>query len=76
MADAQEQKKIVVTSILRLYENTLGTTTSKLYENFYQDKDVETIMLSAHELLDEFMGRTRAQEELKRIYDKADLTLP
>lgn len=73
MADVQEQKKIATDAILQLYERVLGKTTAKVYYDFYNDKDLDTILLSAHELLEEFLGKTKADEELKQIYSQANL---
>ncbi|OGV92676.1 hypothetical protein A3B57_01210 [Microgenomates group bacterium RIFCSPLOWO2_01_FULL_47_10] len=51
----------------------MGKQTAQLYQDFYKDKDVRTILLSIEELLSEVIGNQRAKSELTPLISKYNL---
>ena len=69
MNDADAIKQHVLWVIFK----NLGETTAKIYREFSQNKEPETILKSANELLTEMMGKEKAQKELEEIFLKYNL---
>jgi len=62
--------KNLIKEISKLISKNFGKSMSKYYEEFYADKDSETILLSCRELLTELVGQKNADKQLLEIYNK------
>lgn len=52
---------------LQLISDNLGDYTANLYRDFYKDKDRDTIIKSAEELLNEMLGESNTQELIEHL---------
>lgn len=56
--------------IILLYMRYFGSMMADGYKEFYADKDEETILLSAEELLTEYAGETKGKEIIEQLKKK------
>lgn len=52
---------------IKLIAKYFGQEMAGLYDKFYAGKDEQTIRNSVNELLTDYLGQTKAQEQLKQL---------
>ncbi len=60
--------KQFVSDVVGLIGDAFGESTAKMYAQYYEDKPIGLVKVSATELLREALGPERAEEELSRIH--------
>lgn len=53
-----------------LVSKWLGNETAKMYRDFYDKKDVDEVLVSLRELLEEMVGEVQAESELEELKKK------
>lgn len=65
-----EAKRCLKIEIVKILKNHLGETTSQLYSDFYEDQNADTILLSAQELLLDFLGGVKSETIINQLKAK------
>lgn len=65
--------EIVKQDIIALYTKFFGSVTAKSYAEFYTGKDLNTVLVSANELFEEYAGEAKGKEILNGIYTKYNI---
>lgn len=62
-----ENKKQLIEKACEIISNNLGDVMAGHYRNFYQDKNLEVILFSVGELLNEMVGEENAKKQMEKL---------
>jgi hypothetical protein len=62
-----DKKTHLINILIQLYSTNFGSLSARLYQEFYKDKDMDTILASSEELLTEMLGEAKAKDTMTSI---------